>query len=319
MSMLNVASCQAVDAVLTRCATFLTFNAKPDASNLAIIRATLGSIGDLTKNVAIRDLRSNLTCTVGIGSDVWDRLTHAKRPKELHALPVMKGRVHSTVSTPADLLFHIRSDRRDLCFELERQVIDGFGSSVQLTDSTVGFRYFDARDLLGFVDGTANPVGPATMRSAIVTSETDEAAAGGSYVVVQNYLHDLVGWKKLKVDEQESIIGRTKVENMELDDAPEGKQAAHKTLTSITDDDGNEMDIVRDNMPFGSPASEEFGTYLIGYSSKLWVIEKMLERMFVGSPPGMHDRILDYSTPVTGSTFFAPSADMLDSLADVQD
>ncbi|CAF3490917.1 hypothetical protein SNK03_005434 [Fusarium graminearum] len=319
MSMLNVASCQAVDAVLTRCATFLTFKAKSDASNLAVIRATLGSISDLTKNVAIRDLRSNLTCTVSIGSDFWDRLTHAQRPKELRPLPVIKGRVHATVSTPADLLFHIRSDRRDLCFELERQVMDRFGNSVQLTDSTVGFRYFDARDLLGFVDGTANPVGQATMRSAIVTSETDEAAAGGSYVVVQKYLHDLAGWKKLKVEEQESIIGRTKVENMELDDAAEGKQAAHKTLASITDGNGNEVDIVRDNMPFGSPASDEFGTYFIGYSSKLWVIEKMLERMFVGSPPGMHDRILDYSTPVTGCTFFAPSADMLDSLADVED
>ncbi|KAH7040631.1 uncharacterized protein B0I36DRAFT_13232 [Microdochium trichocladiopsis] len=319
MTMRHMASHQTVDAVLTKCATFLTFKAKPGNNNLATIRSTLASLGDLTKNIGIRDLRSNLTCTVGIGSDIWDRLTRASRPKELRPLPVLKGRVHATVSTPADLLFHIRADRRDLCFELERQVMDGLGDSVDLTDSTVGFRYFDARDLLGFVDGTANPVGPAVMPSAIVAEEEDFAGAGGSYVVVQKYIHDLDRWKKLKVEEQESIIGRTKVENMELDDAPEGTQAAHKTLASITDDDGNEQDIVRENMPFGSPASGEYGTYFIGYSSKLWVTEKMLERMFVGSPPGMHDRILDYSTPVTGSTFFAPSADMLESLDQVQD
>jgi porphyrinogen peroxidase len=122
------------------------------------------------------------------------------------------------------------------------------------------------------------------------------------------------GWKSLSVEQQEAVIGRTKLENVELDDAEDGKQAAHKTLATIEDDDGNEYDILRDNMPFGAPGKGEFGTYFIGYSRRLWVIEKMLSRMFVGEPPGLHDRLLDFSTPMTGTTFFAPSASVLASL-----
>lgn len=68
---------------------------------------------------------------------------------------------------------------------------------------------------------------------------------------------------------------------------------------------GEEFASLRDNIPFGSPASNQFGTYFIGYSRRLWVIERMLENMFVGDPRGRHDRILDYSRPLTGSTFFA--------------
>ncbi len=99
---------------------------------------------------------------------------------------------------------------------------------------------------------------------------------------------------------------------MELDDAVEG-QKSHKTLGTITDEQG-EHDILRDNMPFGRPGSAEFGTYFIGYSRYLWVIERMLERMFIGDPPGLHDRLLDFSAVQTGCTFFAPSAMMLSTL-----
>lgn len=234
------------------------------------------------------------------------------RPQELHSFKEIKGEKHTAMSTPGDLLFHIRAERRDMCFEFERQLLDQLGRSVKVEDETVGFRYFDVRDLLGFVDGTANPVGIALPTSTLVTSE-DGAGAGGSYLVVQKYVHDLKGWRGLKTEQQEAIIGRTKLDNVELDDAPSGEQQAHKSLTTI-EQDGVEYDILRDNMPFGSPGSGEFGTYFIGYSRRLWVIEKMLERMFVGDPPGLHDRILDYSTPMTGCTFFVPPANILASL-----
>lgn len=201
-----------------------------------------------------------------------------------------------------------------MCYEFERQLLDSFGGSVKAIDDTNGFRYFDTRDLLGFVDGTANPVGNDLSEAVFVTAEDDNSSADGSYVVVQKYLHDLEAWKKLSTEQQQAIVGRTKLDNVELDDAESG-QKAHKTLATIEDENGVEHDILRDNMPFGSPASGEYGTYFIGYSRKLWVIERMLERMFVGDPPGMHDRILDYSTPCTGTTFFAPSSDFLGGLA----
>ncbi|OQD77484.1 hypothetical protein PENDEC_c002G07107 [Penicillium decumbens] len=303
---------QRVDAPLTQCATFLvvTVTKKPDS--IQTVRSTLAGIDDLAKNVSIRDLSSQFACTVGIGSDIWDSLTGLPRPSELHPFREVKGAKHTAVSTPGDLLFHIRAERRDICFEFERQLLDQLGDAVSLVDETVGFRYFDVRDLLGFVDGTANPLGPA-VPSSVLVAEEDASVQGGSYIVVQKYTHDLPGWKSLSTEQQEKIIGRTKIDNVELDDAESG-QRSHKTLTTIEDDQGNEHDILRDNMPFGSPGSGEFGTYFIGYTRRLWVIEKMLERMFVGDPPGLHDRILDFSKPLTGVTFFAPSATFLASL-----
>lgn len=303
---------QRVDAPLTQSATFLVVTAtkKPDSINT--IRSTLAGLDSLAKNVSIRDLSARFACTVGIGSDIWDDLTSLPRPAELHSFREVKGEKHIAVSTPGDLLFHIRSERRDICFEFERQLMNQLGDAVSVVDETVGFRYFDVRDLLGFVDGTANPVGPSVPASVLVAGE-DTSAEGGSYIVVQKYTHDLSGWGHLSTEQQEKIIGRTKIDNVELDDAESG-QRSHKTLNTIEDENGDEHDILRDNMPFGSPGSAEFGTYFIGYTRRLWVIEKMLERMFVGDPPGLHDRILDFSKPLTGTTFFAPSASFLANL-----
>ena len=303
---------QRVDSPLTKSATFLVLSITDNPDAIQTIRSTLAGINDLAKNVAFRDSQALFACTVGIGSGIWDRLTGRPRPSELHPFPTIKGAKHTAVSTPGDLFFHIRSERRDLCFEFERQLMDLLGGSVAVVDETVGFRYFDVRDLLGFVDGTANPVGPIVPASVLVAQE-DTSAAGGSYIVLQKYTHDLKAWKTLPAEKQEAIIGRTKIDNIELNDAESG-QRSHKTLTTIEDEDGDEHSILRDNMPFGSPGSGEFGTYFIGYSRRLWVIEKMLQRMFVGDQPGMHDRLLDFSKPLTGPTFFAPSANMLASL-----
>lgn len=307
---------QSVDAPLTRSATFLVLSLSSTPDAIKTVRATLASISDIAKNVSFRDPAANLSCTVGIGSRIWDSLTGQPRPAELHLFPVVEGAVHTAVSTPGDLLFHIRAERRDISFEFERQLMDLLGDSVSVVDETVGFRYFDARDLLGFVDGTANPVGPGVPESVVVTQADDSSAsaAGGSYVVVQKYTHDLKAWGALSTEQQEAIIGRKKLDNIELDDAPEGQQGSHKTLTTIDDGDGDEYDILRDNMPFGSPGSGEFGTYFIGYSRRLWVVERMMQRMFVGEPKGKHDRLLDFSKPLTGTTFFAPTASFLESL-----
>ena len=225
----------------------------------------------------------------------------------------IKGPVHAAPATPGDLLFHIRAERSDMCFELERLLLDTLGDSVAVVDEVTGFRYFDARDLLGFVDGTANPTGLDLPDSALV-GEEDGEFAGGSYVVVQKYLHDMAAWAKIPTPVQEQIIGRTKIDNIEIDDDG-AAQKSHKSLATIVDEAGVEHDILRDNMPFGRPGQKEFGTYFIGYSRYLWVIEKMLQRMYLGDPPGAYDRLLDVSTPLTGATFFAPARPTLQALA----
>ncbi|AZO74704.1 MULTISPECIES: Dyp-type peroxidase [unclassified Mesorhizobium] len=305
---------QSVDAPLSLAAVFLVVTVDSDRSALSKVASVLGGLDDLVKNVGFRDLSGRLSCIAGIGADLWARLSPDWRPRELKAFAPIKGPVHSAPSTPGDLLFHIRAERSDMCFEFERILLDSLEGSITVVDEVTGFRYFDARDLLGFVDGTANPTGLDLPASALVGDE-DAGFAGGSYVVVQKYLHDLGAWAETPTHVQEEIIGRTKIDNIEIDDDDKPRKS-HKSLATIEDDAGNEFDILRDNMPFGRPGQKEFGTYFIGYTRYLWVIEKMLQRMYVGEPPGAYDRLLDFSTPHTGTTFFAPTRPMLQKLAD---
>ena len=235
------------------------------------------------------------------------------RPAELHPFREIRSGERHAVSTPADVLFHIRAKRMDLCFELVTQIMERIGGAVCAVDETHGFRYFDERDLLGFVDGTENPRGGAALNAALVAGE-DPQFAGGSYVIIQKYLHDMSRWNALSTEEQERIIGRKKLSDIELSDAVK-PSSAHIALTTIVEN-GKEVKILRDNMPFGKPGQGEFGTYFIGYSRSPRITEQMLENMFIGRPPGNYDRLLDFSRAVTGSLFFAPSATFLENLGD---
>lgn len=304
---------QSIEAPLSQAAIFLVLDVRDEAGAIDTVRSVLGGIDDLVKTVGFRDLSARLSCIAGIGSDLWDRLGVPSKPAALRPFTAIQGRPHRAPATPGDLLFHIRAERTDICFEFERILLQSLGGAVVLADEVSGFRYFDARDLLGFVDGTANPDGHEIGAAALVGDE-DPDFAGGSYVAVQKYLHDLAAWGRLSTAMQEEIVGRTKIDNIELDDDATPRKS-HKTLNTIVDEHGVEQDILRDNMPFGRAGHGEFGTYFIGYARYLWVIEKMLERMYLGDPPGDYDRLLDFSTPQTGTTFFAPSRTWLQALA----
>ena len=304
---------QSVNAPLSTSAIFLVVTIVPGDEAAARVRDVVSDIGGLVRAVGFRDLNGHLSCNVGIGADAWDRFAQPGRPAQLRPFFEVRGPVHTAPSTAGDLIFHIRSERTDLAFELERLILTKLGDDVVVADEVQGFRYFDSRDLLGFVDGTENPTGASMARASLIGAE-DAEFAGGSYVVVQKYLHRLDAWNALPVELQEKIIGRTKLDNVELDET-EGERKSHKSLNTITDANGVEHDILRDNMPFGRPGAGEFGTYFIGYARELWVIEEMLRHMFVGDPVGSYDRILDFSTAVTGSTFFVPSNDVLEGLA----
>jgi porphyrinogen peroxidase len=301
---------QPVVAQLTRAAIFLVVTIKSGPECDAVVRSLCGDLSALLRAVGFRDLEGRLSCVMGIGSDAWDRFFGEPRPTDLHPFREIHG-VHHAVATPGDLLFHIRSVRMDLCFELATQIMTRLGDAVASSEEVHGFKYFDERDLLGFVDGTENPVDQAAIDAAIIGDE-DAAFAGGSYVIVQKYLHDLKKWNDLPVEMQEKIIGRTKLSDIELDDAVKPTYA-HNALTTIVEN-GEELDIVRDNMPFGDVSKAEFGTCFIGYAKSPHRIEQMLSNMFIGKPPGNHDRLLDFSRAVTGSLFFVPSATFLENV-----
>ena len=291
---------QPVVAKLTRAAIFLVLTLKPEPEHRETVRALCGDLPGFLRAVGFRDPDGHLSCVMGFGSDAWDRLFGPPRPKDLHTFREIQGQ-HHAVSTPGDILFHIRAARTDLCFELATQVMSRLGEAVATADEVHGFNYFDDRDLIGFVDGTENPVDQAAIDAAIIGDE-DAGFAGGSYVIVQKYLHDLRSWNAVTVEQQEKIVGRTKLADIELEDAVKPTYA-HNALTTIVEN-GKQLEIVRDNMPFGDAGKGEFGTYFIGYARSPNRIEQMLVNMFVGRPPGNYDRLLDNSKAVTGTLFF---------------
>jgi porphyrinogen peroxidase len=303
---------QPIATPLTRVAIFLVLTINPGDENRAPVLSLCADLSALLRAVGFRDVEGALSCIMGFGSDTWNRLFGSPHPAELHPFREIRSGPRHAISTPGDLIFHIRAKRMDLCFELATQIMARLDGAATTADEVHGFRYFDERDLLGFVDGTENPTGSAVAEAVFIRNE-DPTFAGGSYVVVQKYLHNLDAWNKLPTEAQEKIMGRTKVSDIELDDSVK-PTSAHNALTVI-EENGREIKILRDNMPFGRPGHREFGTYFIGYSRSPRTIEQMLENMFIGRPPGNYDRLLDFSTAVTGNLFFVPTATFLDSVS----
>ena len=301
---------QPIVTPLRTAAIFLVLTIDPGGEDAA--RDLLADVTALQRSVGFRLPEADLSVVVGIGSAAWDRLFSGPRPAELHPFRDLQGAKHQAVATPGDLLFHLRASQMDLCFEYATQVMNRLAGTVTVRDEVHGFRYFDERDLMGFVDGTESPGGRAGEAAALVGAD-DPDFTGGSYVIVQKYLHDMDAWNALATEEQERAIGRSKLSDIEMPDDVKPANS-HVALNTIVDPDGTERQILRANMPFGSAGSGEFGTYYIGYAASVSVTERMLENMFIGNPPGNYDRILDFSTAATGTLFFAPSADFLDDL-----
>jgi putative iron-dependent peroxidase len=301
---------QAILTPLTESAIFLVLTVH--AGSEAEIADFLSDVPGLKRSVGFRVPEAELTCVVGIGSLLWDRLTNGPRPADLHPFRELVGPRHTAPGTPGDLLFHIRAHRFDLCFELAQRLTERLLGLADVVDEVHGFRSFDERDVLGFVDGTENPEGDAASQAVLIADE-DPAFAGGSYVVVQKYTHDLTAWDAMSTEEQERVIGRTKLSDIEFPDEDKPPNS-HLALNVITGPDGEQRQIMRFNMPFGRVGQREFGTYYIAYARTSELIELMLSHMFLGDPPGTTDRILDFSTALTGCLFFVPPLEMLDDI-----
>ncbi|WP_322016045.1 Dyp-type peroxidase [Paraburkholderia sp. J12] len=304
---------QAVISPVTVSAIFIVATLNPGDDAASTVRNWCGDVAAFVRSVGKRVPSGYLSCVCGFGSQAWDTLFGTPRPAELHPFREIRAGNRVALATPGDILLHIRASHMDLCFELATQMLERLGDAVTVVDEVHGFRNFDMRDVIGFVDGTENPQGRDATKFTIIGNE-DATFAGGSYVLVQKYLHDMKGWNALPVETQENIIGRKKLSDIEL--APDVKPSnSHSSLTTL-DENGEEIKILRDNMPFGRVGDKEFGTYFIGYARSPAPIEQMLQNMFVGRPPGNYDRLLDFSRAATGGLFFVPSADLLEALVE---
>ena len=262
-------------------------------------------VQNLNNSVYNRFPGSRASCVLGIGHDAWKKLQlQEPLPKELLNFEAINGAKHSAVSTPGDLHVHLRADNNSICVDMAIEISKVLSAVADISEEVHGFKYWDSRSILGFVDGTENPQGEDRDFFAKVGAE-DATYEGGSYLFVQKYIHNMSQWRNLSTEEQEKVIGRSKENDIEMSDEVKPKNS-HIALANIGDD----LKIVRDNMPFRN-ALGEMGTYFISYASKFSTTKQMLEQMFIGNPAGNYDRILDFSTAKTGTLFFVPTLDML--------
>jgi putative iron-dependent peroxidase len=290
---------------------FLVWNFKKDQEVGAVFQRICALVINLNNSGEIRFPFSGASCVMGIGYDAWRRLGLPEPlPKELANFAPIVGGKHTAVATRGDLHFHIKGAAKGICFDMAAALVQLLDPVAMSVEEVHGFRYWDGRSILGFVDGTENPEGEKRAFFGLI-SDDDPAYRGGSYVFVQKYIHDLKAFKALSVEDQEKVFGRYKENDVEMPDGVKPSNS-HSALANVGDD----LKVIRDNMPFGNMSTNEMGTYFIAYASTFSTVKKMLEAMFIGSPEGNYDRLLDFSTAKTGSLFFAPSESFLKSVAD---
>ena len=289
-------------------AYFLTLTTSDGVERTALIRA-IREILPTARALATREKRAGLLCALGIGSGLWDRLSPASRPAGLRPFRAVEANGRVAPATGGDLLVQISSGRHDLNVDLAMGLVRRLQPVAAVTEEIHGFHYRDSRDLTGFIDGTENPKGKARAVAALIGAE-DRCFAGGSYVAVQRYVHDLERWRQLDDREQERIIGRTKRSSVELSKSKK-PETAHISRVVI-EQEGKELQILRQSYPWGTV--REAGLYFVAYTKSLDIFDLMLARMMGATSDGRHDRLMEFSRAVTGATFFAPSMETLASL-----
>ncbi len=251
---------------------------------------------------------AQIKAAVAFGPEIWPQL-YKEMPPGFKQLAPQQGTFQMPV-VPADVFIHIASARADICFALSQAFFEGIKDKVEVLDERVCFRYFDGRDITGFIDGTENPQFNDDRAEVALLPEDSSVFADGSFIFAQRYAHDLEKWKRLKVDTQEQIMGRTKLESIELDDEVKPENA-HIARTVVEDENGEEMEILRHSLPYGDGKGDQ-GLFFIAYTKDLNIIDLMLNRMFGSSGDGIHDRLLHFVTPLDGAYYFAPSAELLE-------
>lgn len=265
---------QPVLAYPARTAIFLVLTVRPGGQHQ--VAQTLGDLGALTRAAGT----GGLTCVAGVGAELWDRLWPGPRPVGLEPLRSIAGPAHTAVATPGDLLFHLRADRLTACTELTNRLLDRLAGAVDVADRVTGLRQQDEPDLPQLPDGADNPTGIDAV-SAVQVGAEDPDHAGGSYVVLQRYRHDLAAWRSQPAADRFSAAP-----------APTAR-------------------IVRDALPFSLDGPDESGSCLVAYASSAGALDRMLRDRFVGDADGRTDPALDFSTAVTGGLFFVPTRDRL--------
>ena len=291
-------------AILPDAEPFALYSILKIKHNHAQVLAQLQTLPAFVEEINRTQVGADLTLSLAFTQAFWQRV-NAPMPEALIDFPVLGEGETEAPSTDVDVLIHCHSKRHDLLFYVMRKCLSEIAESVDVVDETYGFRYLDARDMTGFIDGPENPKDEQRREVAIVP---EGEFAGGSYVMVQRFVHNLPAWNRLNMAAQEKVIGRTKPDSVELDKVP---AASHVGRVDIKEE-GKGLKIVRHSLPYGS-ASGEHGLLFIAYCQTLHNFKVMLESMY-GVTDGKTDQLLRFTHAVTGAYFFAPSQEMLAAL-----
>ncbi|WP_028357501.1 Dyp-type peroxidase [Brackiella oedipodis] len=295
---------------------FVNLKIRPDIEvekALEAFRDFCGNLTEINNSIKLRFDKDEFKSSVALSRHCWDMFfPNTTPPKELVTFEPIQGPRFTAPATEGDIFVHLRARNTDICYEALKQYMVFLGDITESVYEIHGFGYQDGRSIIGFVDGTANPQDDDACEAALIGDE-DPDYKNGSYMFTQKYLHDMQGWETLSVEQQEEIIGRHKFNDMQLTNK---KPSAHVEISKAYDDEGNELDILRANVIFAEPSKNQYGTFFISYSKHFSTVHQMLRHMFQGNDKASHDKLLEYSTAVTGTLFFVPSKETLGAMAD---
>jgi putative iron-dependent peroxidase len=248
---------------------------------------------------------------IAFGADLWRALAPRDIPAGLGAFqPIGRLGGHHAPATQHDLWLWINGSSQDVVFEHTRAAAGAIETVAKLASEQVAFVHRDSQDLTGFIDGTANP--PLLEAPAAALVPDGQPGAGGSHVLAMRWVHDLDAFDALSVAEQERVFGRTKADSIELEGDAK-PPTAHIARVEIEDKAGVELPIYRRSVPYGAIA--EHGLYFVAFSADRSRFDTMLGRMFGTDGDGRHDRLTDFSRPVSGAYYYAPPLNLLADLA----
>ncbi|WP_251547344.1 Dyp-type peroxidase [Limosilactobacillus caecicola] len=290
---------------------FTTFELKREdqAKDQEAIQDFVDRYQAIIRSMRIRADGENLRTALGFSNAAWDYLfPDAPKPKELETYNTLKGPKYTMPASKGDIFIHLRADSEAVLYEMMSQIRLFLKDFTTVVDETKGFRYFEGRAIIGFIDGTENPQMEDAADYAIIGDE-DSFFENGSYAFAQKWHHNMDIWNHLTTETQEKAVGRKKFSDLELEDEDKFKNAHN--VTSQATINGVEQKIVRMNVPYSDPASDNTGTYFIGYARHWTVTKTMLQNML-----DQNDYLLSFSDILSGQVYFIPSRPLLDKIAD---
>jgi porphyrinogen peroxidase len=271
--------------------TYLEFDLLPGADGADLV----------AKVASLREPRTTVggvNLVVGFRPELWRRCAPGDAPADVEGFNTEMVGIDGFVmpATQHDVVVWVSGIAYDVVFGVAKAVVGALDELASVADETVSWPYERDRDLTGFIDGSENP--DLIDAPEVALFADGRPGAGGTVLLLQKWVHDRRAWESLPVEQQEQIMGRRKLDSLELED-----KSIHSHVGSTDQDRFGK--VFRRNMPYGSVT--DHGTMFVGFSSDQRRLSAMLESM-AGLRDGVRDALTEYTRPLSGAYYVVPSA-----------